>query len=223
MLPPMRALNQRWTLAGLCTLWSVTATLPATAQQPNSRGDSPPASVQPATQRPGSFRPWSDAELVTRLAPFQDGSLPAALKQAGLLTREPRGWQAMTQRLQGDHREYALRIQLLLDQLADPRWRTRQEAEQRLIAIGERAWSLIRAVAKDGESLEQRLRAARVLQGIRDKGSSDLERELRLNQGIAFAVRGLPRGADKAPEGLGQLNAPLVSALISCARRAQGE
>ena len=80
---------------------------------------------------------WTDAELVAQSKGFQSPGLTAQLEQVGaLLAAEDRAFLPVVARLHGDYREYRLKIDRLLNELCDPSWRVRENAERTLVEIG---------------------------------------------------------------------------------------
>ncbi|MCC7397463.1 MAG: hypothetical protein IT455_10410 [Planctomycetes bacterium] len=128
---------------------------------------------------------WSDDQLVAATAGFQTDTLPARLAQAGKLLAERKpAFSAMVARIHGDHREYQLKIEHLLGELADPRWQVRETAERTLIEIGGRAMVAIQQKKEHFEVLEQQWRCARILDALVAKGNDQEERERKLLHGL---------------------------------------
>jgi hypothetical protein len=128
---------------------------------------------------------WSLETLRERSGGFQEEEILPRLHQIAALVRSAsEARDAITASIQGDHREYRLKIERFLDQLADDRWLARESAERTLVEIGARAMGQIEARAKDGATLEERVRAARVLDAIALRGTDDERREVRLLRGL---------------------------------------
>jgi hypothetical protein len=134
---------------------------------------------------PRAQQEWSLETLRERSAGFQDEEILPRLQQiASLIRSAGDARNAITAAIQGDHREYRLKIERFLDQLADDRWLARESAERTLVEIGARAMGQIEARAKEGATLEERVRAARVLDAIALRGTDDERREVRLLRGL---------------------------------------
>ncbi len=128
---------------------------------------------------------WTDDQLVTACAGFQSESLLARLEQVGkLLVDRQHAFTPLAARIHGDHREYQLKIDRLLDELGDGRWQVREDAERTLIEIGGRAWGLIQQRKEKYEVLEQFIRCARILDALAAKGTEQEDRERRLLRGL---------------------------------------
>ncbi|MGA1522738.1 MAG: hypothetical protein ACO4CZ_02095, partial [Planctomycetota bacterium] len=109
---------------------------------------------------PRAQQEWSLETLRERSAGFQDEEILPRLRQVAALVRSAADARsAITAGIQGDHREYRLKIERFLDQLADDRWLARESAERTLVEIGARAMGQIEARAKEGATLEERVRA----------------------------------------------------------------
>jgi hypothetical protein len=132
---------------------------------------------------------WTDAELVTAAANFQNDALPARLVQIGaLLAEQKRAATALATRVHGDHREYQLRVDRLLGELADPRWQVREAAERTLVEIGSRARSEIELKRTKYDVLEQQIRCARILDALLAKGTEQEDRDKRLLRGLVMTA-----------------------------------
>ncbi len=128
---------------------------------------------------------WTDEQLVAACPGFQVEEIGKRLEQIGqLLAARPACLPAMAVRIHGDHREYRLRIEGLLNDLADERWQVREAAERTLIEVGARAWTMIEQKKDAGDVLEQRIRCARVLEALVAKGDADEKRDLKLMRGL---------------------------------------
>ncbi|MHC5062624.1 MAG: hypothetical protein ACYTG5_01460 [Planctomycetota bacterium] len=127
---------------------------------------------------------WSVEELRNRSRGFQEESLLAKLQQVGaLVEQKDQATAAICAAVHGDHREYLMKIERLLDQLADDRWFIREEAERSLVETGARAISLIEKRSKDGATLEERIRSQRIRIRIADRGTEEEERDIRFLRG----------------------------------------
>lgn len=134
---------------------------------------------------PGHAQDWSDEELVERAAGFQPEGLPERLLQvARLLPDQQRAHAAIVARIHGDHREYMLKVDRLIAELADARWRVREEAERTLIEIGGRAQELLQQRAELSELLEISIRCKRILDALRVRGTEQEDRDNRLLRGL---------------------------------------
>ncbi len=137
---------------------------------------------------------WTDDELVAASQGFQSEDLRTRLEQAGkLVGLREQAFTAIVARLHGDHREYRLKIDHLLDQLGDPNWQVREQAERTLVEIGGRARASIEQRKETYDVLEQHIRCARILQALADKGTEQEDRERRLLRGLATTALYLPQ------------------------------
>jgi hypothetical protein len=128
---------------------------------------------------------WTDEQLVAASQGFQTESLPTRLQQVGaLLAERQHAFTALVARIHGDHREYRLKIERLLDELGDPRWQVRENAERTLIEIGSRDWTVIQQRKDNFTVLEQQIRCARILDALAAKGTEQADRERRLLRGL---------------------------------------
>ncbi|MCU0862712.1 MAG: hypothetical protein MUC36_02875 [Planctomycetes bacterium] len=128
---------------------------------------------------------WTDEQLLAACQGFQTDSLPARLQQVGaLLAERQHAFTPLVARIHGDHREYRLKIDRLLDELGDPRWQVRETAERTLIEIGSRAWGVIQQRKENFAVLEQQIRCARILDALAAKGTEQEDRERRLLRGL---------------------------------------
>ncbi|HEX6812611.1 MAG TPA: hypothetical protein VF384_13375 [Planctomycetota bacterium] len=128
---------------------------------------------------------WTDEQLVAACAGFQSETLTARLQQVGklLADRKP-AFTALVARIHGDYREYQVKIERLLEELGDPRWQVRENAERTLIEIGGRAMGLIQQRKENPEVLEQALRCSRIYAALTAKGTEEDDRERRLLRGL---------------------------------------
>ena len=136
---------------------------------------------------------WTDDQLVKACAGFQTDALPARLAQVGkVLADAPLAMNALVARIHGDHREYRLKIDRLLDELGDPRWQVRESAERTLIEIGNRAKATIQQRTQDYQVLEQHIRCRRILDALEAKGDDQEKKELALLRGLVATSLYLP-------------------------------
>lgn len=135
---------------------------------------------------------WTDEQLVAACGDFQQESLAARYATvAKLLAAGAPARAAIAARLHGDHREYQLKIERLLANLADARWQVREDAERQLVEIGGRAWTEIQATKEGSKVLDQQIRCARVLDALAAKGTESEDRERRLLRGLVTTALGL--------------------------------
>jgi hypothetical protein len=140
-----------------------------------------------------SAQDWTDEQLVQACAGFQTPTLPPRLAQVGtLLAEAPRAMNALVARIHGDHREYRLKVDRLLDELGDARWQVRENAERTLIEIGNRAKDAIRQRSQDYQVLEQHIRCRRVIDALEAKGDEQEKKELALLRGLVATSLYLP-------------------------------
>jgi len=136
---------------------------------------------------------WTDEQLAAFCTDFQSDTLAVRLEQVGrLLSEMDNAYGAMCARIHGDHREYLLKIESLLDKLADERWTVREEAERTLIEVGARARGMIEQRAAQFDVLEQSVRAARILRRIDDRDLADEERQIKLLRGLVLTAQFVP-------------------------------
>lgn len=132
---------------------------------------------------------WSQQELRERVPGFLAGDVRSQLQQiAELVAHRQDAFSAVCASIQGDHREYLLKIERLLDQLADDRWAVREDAERQLVEVGGRALAMIGERKKNGATLEERVRAARIETDIADRGTEEEEREIKMLRGLVAAA-----------------------------------
>ena len=149
---------------------------------------------------------WSDEQLVANAQGFQSESLVARIEQVGkLLAARNECFTAMVARIHGDHREYLLKIDRLLEELIDDRWEVREAAERSLVEVGGRARALIEQHRDEYTVLEQHMRCARILDALTAKGGEEEEREVRLLRGLVTTALYL----DKEPRLLRALRSAL--------------
>ncbi|MFT4841961.1 MAG: hypothetical protein ACJA0V_004578 [Planctomycetota bacterium] len=128
---------------------------------------------------------WTDDQLVSESNGFQSLSLTAQFEQVGrLVAAKAQSFTAIVARIHGDHREYRLKVDQLLDELCDPNWKVRENAERSLVEIGGRARTVIQQRRDDYEVLEQHIRCGRILEALDAKGTEQEDRERKLLQGL---------------------------------------
>jgi hypothetical protein len=128
---------------------------------------------------------WTDVQLLSKSNGFQSTSLITQIEQVGnLVAAMDQSFTAITARIHGDHREYRLKVDRLLDELCDPNWRVRENAERSLVEIGGRARAVIQQHRDDYEILEQHIRCGRILDALDAKGTEQEDRERHLLQGL---------------------------------------
>ena len=128
---------------------------------------------------------WSDDQLVNESKGFQSLSLATQIEQVGsLVAAKAQAFSAIVARIHGDHREYRLKVDRLLEELCDPNWRVRENAERSLVEIGGRARVVIQQRRDDYQVLEQHIRCGRILEALDAKGTEQEDRERLLLQGL---------------------------------------
>jgi len=145
-------------------------------------------------QRPGKLARWAE---IGQLLEVQDAAAPAIVES-----------------IHGNHREYLLKIEGLIDRLTDQRWLERERAERTLTEIGARARELLRNHAKTGKLLEERLRCERIVDAIDSRGTEELERRVRLLRGLVGTAQYLderPRLARALISALGHTDPEVVA------------
>jgi hypothetical protein len=176
---------------------------------------------------PGFAQAWTADQLAERTPGFQDDSLTVRLEQVGKLLRDKEAaFPALINMLHGDHREYRLKIDRLLDQLTDPRWEVREAAERTLIEIGGKAWTVIEQRKQTYEILEQHIRCARILDALVAKGTEQENRERKLLRGLATTALYLesdPRLLRALRSALGHTDASIVDGSLRALGRLGGD
>ncbi len=176
---------------------------------------------------PALAQDWTDDQLVTAAKGFQDESLVTRLQQIGkLLADRSVMFSALVARIHGDHREYLLKVDRLLDELADERWQVREDAERTLIEVGGRARSLIQQRKEKYSVLEQGWRSARILDALTAKGTEQEDRELRLMRGLVATSLYLdpdPRLLRALRSALGHTDASIVEGAIRALGKLGGD
>ena len=128
---------------------------------------------------------WTDAQLVTNSRDFQSLSLTNQLEQVGrLLASKEQAYTAIISRIHGDHREYRLKVERLIEELTDTDWQVRENAERSLVEIGGRARSIIQKRRDEYKVLEQHIRCERILSSLDAKGTADEDRNRKLLEGL---------------------------------------
>jgi hypothetical protein len=179
-----------------------------------------PAALLVAIALPGPLQAQdlSDEQLQDQAKGFQQESLLLRLQQvAALLAAKDQAFSALVARIHGDHREYNLKIEKLLDELSDERWTQRESAERTLVEIGGRARTLIQQRAEKFSTLEESIRCKRVLQALTEKGTEQEEREIRLLRGLVLTALYLgpdPRLLRSLRSALGHTDAIVVDGAI---------
>jgi hypothetical protein len=140
------------------------------------------------------------------------------MQQVGkLLADKQPMFTALVARVHGDHREYELKVSRLLDELADPRWLVRENAERALIEMGSRAWPVITQKKEKADVLEQQIRCARILDALAAKGTEQEERERRLLDGLVMTALYLdpdPRLRRALRSALGHIDAGIADGAL---------
>jgi hypothetical protein len=94
----------------------------------------------------------------------------------------------IAKKIHGQHREYQLQIERLLQQLTDDRWLAREEAERTLSEIGGKARAVIEKRKTGASLLEERLRCERILRALDARGMAKEETEARILRGLIGAT-----------------------------------
>lgn len=128
---------------------------------------------------------WTEKELEARIQGFLEPDTQTHLEQiAALVQHQADAGHAIAARIHGDHREYLLKVQRLIDQLTDERWPERERAERTLIEVGARARRLLEERKRAGELLEERIRCERILRRIDERGTEREEQETQILRGL---------------------------------------
>jgi hypothetical protein len=176
---------------------------------------------------PGLAQEWTDDELAAACQGFQSEGLTTRLEQVGrLVAARDQALTAIVARLHGDHREYRLKIDLLLDQLGDPAWQVREQAERTLIEIGGRALVSIEQRREQPAVLEQQIRCARILEALAAKGTEQEDRERRLLRGLATTALYLdadPRLQRALRSALGHTDASIADSALRALGKLGGD
>ncbi|MFY9340968.1 MAG: hypothetical protein WAT39_00670 [Planctomycetota bacterium] len=170
---------------------------------------------------------WNDDQLVAASAGFQTDTVQARLQQAGkLLAERQHAFTPLVARIHGDHREYRLKIDRLLDELGDARWQVRESAERTLIEIGSKAYPVIEQKREKYEVLEQSIRCARILDALKAKGTEAEDRERRLLRGLittALYLDGDPRLLRALRSALGHTESSIADGAIRAMGKLGGD
>ncbi len=198
------ACRRRPCVAARCGSLALALVLPLAAQEPSAQG-------------------FGVEELRGRAAGFQDESLLARLRQtAALVTAGAAARPAIAAAIHGDHREYRLKIERFLDQLADERWLAREDAERTLIQIGGRALQQIEDRSKAGKTYEERIRCERILIAISAAGKEEAQKDLRFLRGLVITASYLPPD-ERLQRALVSALAHTDSLIVEAALRALGK
>ena len=161
---------------------------------------------------------WTDDQLVAASNGFQSPSLAAILEQCGqLISAQKQATTPIVARIHGDHREYRLKVDRLLDELADPSWQVREHAERTLVEIGGRAMTMIQQRRDNYDVLEQHIRCARIIDALIAKGTEQEDRERALLQGLvrtALYMRSDERLLRSLRSALGHTDASIAGGAI---------
>lgn len=135
---------------------------------------------------PGQTGEWSSVELQEAIQGFLEDSLQLQLAVSGeLLQHQAEAYASICAWIHGDHREYLLRVERLLDSLSDDRWSVRENAERTLIETGGNARALLAVRVQDeSRPLEERIRSRRILERIDAIGTDKEQRETELLRGL---------------------------------------
>ncbi|MCA8957747.1 MAG: HEAT repeat domain-containing protein, partial [Planctomycetes bacterium] len=189
----------------------LTALLVWTAQpaaaQATEKADPPPAKQGESTPKPGPAKEqpkqdkpddspttakpsdWGAEELDRHLKGFKDGDTLTYLQTLRTLVEKQKlAATAIYNRIHGNHAEYLLRVEKLLDELTDERWEVRERAEKDLISIGAKARLLIQQHAKSAPTIEERIRAARAVTAIDLAGDDKEKLERMYLRGLAHTA-----------------------------------
>lgn len=132
---------------------------------------------------------WTDEHLETEMKGFKQSDTLSSLQTlSSLLKQQKSGFTAISNRIHGNHAEYLLRIEKLLDELSNERWEIRERAEDVLGEIGAKGRELILARTKAGETAEERIRASRALTVIDESPDTKEELEKKYLRGLALTA-----------------------------------
>jgi len=149
---------------------------------------------------------WTEEQLEKAIRGFLQPQTKAQLEQlASLLKNESAAYLAICNKIHGNHSEYLLRIERLMDQLTDERWDVREQAERTLVEIGARAKDLIIKRSKTAPTIEERLRSKRAVKGINLRGTDDEDRQIQYIRGLVMTAGYMKQGD--------RLNKALLSSL----------
>ncbi len=128
---------------------------------------------------------WTVEELDSRTQGFlKDGVLDRFEQIGRLVAAQDQAAPVIAARIHGDHREYLLKIQRLIDQLSDERWVERERAERDLIDVGSRAGELLRQHRDHPRLHEEAIRCKRILEALEARGTEKEEAETRRLRGL---------------------------------------
>jgi HEAT repeat protein len=171
----------------------------------------------------GHAQDWTDEQLVAASDGFAQDALVARYTQAALLAAAGAPAQrAIAARLHGDHREYQLKIERLLDGLADARWQVREDAERQLTEVGGRARPEIQAARERAKVLEQQIRCGRILEALAAKGTESEDRERQMVRGLVLTALHLD-GDDRLRRALRSALGHTSPQIVAGALRALGK
>ena len=132
---------------------------------------------------------WTDEKLEEEMAGFKANNTLTDLRTVSLLLKKQEAaFLAICNRIHGNHAEYLLRIEKLLDELTNERWAVREKAENTLVEVGGKATDLILSRSKTGETVEERIRAARALEAIKANGTEKEDLEAQYLKGLALTA-----------------------------------
>ncbi|GAB4138427.1 MAG: hypothetical protein Fur0037_04110 [Planctomycetota bacterium] len=136
-----------------------------------------------------SAQEWTDESLMEQAKGFLRDPLPDRLRQAAsILAHRREAFSALCARVHGDYREYLLKIDALLDDLANERWSARETAEKTLVEIGARARAVIEQRAEKGSTLEERIRCKRILAALTARGTKQEDDETTILAGLVMTT-----------------------------------
>ncbi len=132
---------------------------------------------------------WTEEQLEKEIRGFLQPQTKAQMEQlASLLKNEPAAFLAICNKIHGNHSEYLLRIEKLMDQLSDERWEVREQAERTLVEIGARAKDLVIKRSKTAPTKEEQVRAARAVVRITERGTEEEDRQIQYIRGLVLAA-----------------------------------
>jgi hypothetical protein len=166
---------------------------------------------------------WTEEKLQEAARGFQSDSLLVRLQQIGsLLPDQAKLYSVLVARIHGDHREYLLKVDLLLDDLAADRWQVREEAERALIEIGARARGMIQQRKESPAVLEQAFRCSRILDALEARGLELENQDMNLMRGLVATALYLP-GEERLLRALRSALGHTDSTIVQAALRALGK
>lgn len=141
--------------------------------------------------------PWTEEQLETQMQGFKQSDTLSSLQTVtSLLKQQAVGFEAICNRIHGNHAEYLLRVEKLLDDLSNERWEIREKAENALGEIGAKGRELILVRSRSGETAEERIRASRALTIIDNSPDTKEVLEKRYLRGLtltALYMKGHPK------------------------------